>query len=91
MNQQDPAQPYHFKAGFTPLCPHCKHPDGDIRISLDENLHGPCNGPYEVIYCANDECHAFLGAHPIAIRNILKGIPEADKEKYPNKSNGLWG
>lgn len=73
----------HFKAGFKALCPHCKHPDGDIQVSLDEHLYGPCNGQYEVIYCANKECHAFLGAHPIVLKNLFKGIKEGDKIEHP--------
>ena len=86
MSNENHQDGYHFKAGFVPVCPHCKHPDGDIRVSLDEHLHGPCNGPYEVIYCANAKCHAFLGAHPIAIMNVLKGVPEDAKIEYPKNA-----
>ncbi|MNG17919.1 hypothetical protein D3C84_1019390 [compost metagenome] len=71
--------PNHFKAGFNPKCPHCKQED--LRVSLSEDLHGPCNGQYEVIYCG--DCHAFLAAHPICIMNLQKGIPEGDKVRYP--------
>ncbi|ARC18817.1 hypothetical protein FP742_16920 [Vibrio parahaemolyticus] len=72
--------PYHFKQGFHPKCPHCK--SEDIKVSLSEYLYGPCNGQYEVIYCGNHECHAFLAAVPTSIMNVQKGIPEGDKIKY---------
>lgn len=77
-NYEDPC---HFKAGFHPKCPHCKQ--SDIKVSLSEHLWGPANGQYEVIYCANDQCHAFLGATPVLLQNLYKGIKEEDKIEYP--------
>lgn len=75
-------QPYHFKNGFYPKCPHCKSDKG-FKVSLDEYLYGPCNGQYEVIYCSNDDCHAFLAAVPTSIMNLQKGIPEDQKIEFP--------
>jgi hypothetical protein len=72
MNNQMYEDPHHFKAGFQPKCPHCKKTD--IKISLSEHLIGPANGAYEIIYCANEECHAFLGATPVLIQNLYNGI-----------------
>ncbi|HCG9432668.1 TPA: hypothetical protein NJ811_004721 [Vibrio parahaemolyticus] len=68
-------EPYHFKQGFHPKCPKCE--SVNIDISLSEHLYGPANGNYEVIYCR--DCHTFLGAHPILIQNLRKGIKESEK------------
>lgn len=73
--------PCHFKAGFKPKCPHCKQEN--IKVSLSEHLYGPCNGQYEVIYCANEECHAFLAAVPVCVMNLQKDIPEDMKITFP--------
>lgn len=70
--------PYHFKQGFHPKCPICQNTN--IAISLSEHLYGPANGNYEVIYC--QDCHTFLGAHPIVTKNLHKGIPEDEKITY---------
>jgi hypothetical protein len=68
---------HHFKAGFHPKCPHCK--GIDIKVSLSEHLWGPCNGQYEVVYCANSSCHVFLAAIPAYVGNLRKDVKEADK------------
>jgi hypothetical protein len=81
MSNQSYEEPCHFKAGFQPKCPHCKKTN--IKISLSEHLQGPANGQYEVIYCANEECHAFLGAAPVLIQNLYEGIKKSDKIEYP--------
>lgn len=75
-------QPYHFKAGWYPKCPHCNTTKG-FGVSLDEHLFGPCNGQYEVVYCKNESCHAIITAVPTSIMNLQKGIPESDKVEYP--------
>jgi len=77
--------PYHFKAGFYPKCPHCNTTEYGFAISLDEHLYGPCNGAYEVIYCKNPVCHAFITAVPTSIMNLQKGIPEEQKIEFPNE------
>jgi hypothetical protein len=79
MSLQDRQDPYHFKAGFHPKCPQCQKEN--IQVSLSEHLYGPANGQYEVIYCG--DCHTFLGAHPVVLQNLFKGIKEADKIEYP--------
>jgi hypothetical protein len=81
-NRKHYVDPYHFKQGFNPKCPYCK--GEDIKVSLSEYLYGPCNGQYEVIYCANDKCHSFLAAVPTSVMNLQKGIPDADKIEYPH-------
>lgn len=70
-----PESSCHFKAGFDPKCPKCE--STKLTISTSEDLFGPCNGFYEVIYCT--DCHTFLGAHPIVMMNLFKGIKESDK------------
>lgn len=70
--------PCHFKQGFHPKCPVCQNTN--IDISLSEYLYGPANGNYEVIYCK--DCHTFLGAHPVVIKDMHKDIPEDEKIQY---------
>ena len=60
---------YHFKAGFDPKCPKVDCGSTDIQVSLSEDLRGPVNGQYEVIYCG--KCHTFLGAHPAIEKDEL--------------------
>mgnify|MGYP003157113576 CR=1 FL=1 len=81
MNPQDYKDPVHFKAIGKPKCPNQSCQSTDLKVSLSEHLFGPCNGQYEVVYCAG--CLTFLSAHPIAIMNVMKGIPEDEKVAYP--------
>lgn len=81
MTLENYEDPYHFRAGFDPICPKAGCNSTDIKVSLSEHLHGPANGPYEVIYCGN--CKTFLGAHPVVLKNLFKGIKDADKIEYP--------
>jgi len=78
MSLEDYQDPNHFKAGFNPKCPKCEKEN--IQVSLSD-LWGPCNGQYEIIYCG--DCKTFLGAHPIVLMNLFKGIKEGDKIERP--------
>lgn len=77
-NYEDPVK---FKAIGRPKCPNQECKSTNLDVSLSEHLFGPCNGQYEVVYCA--DCLTFLSAHPIAIMNVMKGIPDDHKIEYP--------
>ena len=83
MSEQLPEDGYHFKQGFDPKCPHCG--ESDFRISLDEHLTGPANGRYEIIYCGNPKCLAFLGAVPVVIQNLFADLKSDEKINYHDK------
>ena len=82
MKLEDYKDPVHFKAIGKPKCPNQECKSINLDVSLSEHLWGPCNGQYEVVYCK--DCLTFLSAHPIAIMNVLDGIPDSEKIKYPN-------
>ncbi|PMY82849.1 hypothetical protein C1X72_02045 [Pseudomonas sp. FW306-2-2C-D06B] len=75
---QDPVK---FKELGRPKCPNADCRSTNLDVSLSEHLFGPCNGQYEVVFCR--DCMTLLAAHPIAIMNVMKGIPEQEKIPYP--------
>ena len=80
MNPDSYQDPVKFKAIGRPKCPNQDCRSTNLDVSLSEHLFGPCNGQYEVVYCA--ECLTFLSAHPIAIMNVMSGIKEDEKIPY---------